>query len=863
MPRRNLVNREAEATVAIHADTGLVVAASAAAITLLEDAATGVVGAHCADLFGPKVHALLSSRVEDLGTTEGFPVAVAIRERDGAARFLSLDVDRAPGRTGRREASAGEAAAPRVRRLKLEPLRRHDDSDEVRRLDWALSAFSRATTALLRSQSLENVVKSVCEAIVHHDAYILAAVALAEPLPSKRIKIAARAGEAAAYLDDVSLSWAEDDPAGNGPTGLSIRSGRSFIMRDAHTDPSFEPWRARAIPYGIRSSVTVPFSQGNGVLGVLIVYASETESFGPREMDLFQRLAEQLAFAIVLQGERSRLLASEQERRAAEAAETLARKKLEESEARYRLLADRAKDIIIHLNRQLVIEYVSPAVRQLGYTPEALVGRSINAFLVPADPPSAASAPLADLVAEQSRQPHVSLFRVLRADGGTTWLESSPTVLRDDAGEMAGMISILRDVTERLAIERELEVKRSEAEAATVAKTQFLANMSHEIRTPLTVVLGFATLMEGIEGLPEKAQAYIGRIKTGGNALLAIVNDVLDLSRLEAGKIQLAPRPVELANFVDETVDLIRANAAAKGCQIRLKTEKNMPARILADPDRLRQILFNLLSNAVKFGGGGGVEVRIASEKDGSGRLRIAVADEGPGIAPEDARRLFQRFSQVDASNTRQNGGAGLGLAICKGLSEMMGGAIGVESVLGVGSTFWFTFHAPPVEGAAMPRPPGDDAKTLPALRVLVADDVEANREIVGALLEPFNVSLREAQNGAEAVEAAEHIAFDVILMDMQMPIMDGLEACKAIRAGRGPNRTTPILALSANVLPSQVEACRRAGMNDHVGKPINPAELLHKIACWTDAEAAAPEVARVPAKGRPERRAEPRSQPA
>ena len=396
-------------------------------------------------------------------------------------------------------------------------------------------------------------------------------------------------------------------------------------------------------------------------------------------------------------------------------------------------------------------------------------------------------------------------------------------------------MNAFRDVTARKALEEELERKRAEAEAAVVAKTEFLANMSHEIRTPLTAIIGFAGVLDKAQDLPEQAQFCASRIVTAGQALLTVVNDILDFSKIEAGQVELDPHPFDPSAFVEETVQLVQAQAAAKDLAVYARTVGDLPAAVSADSSRLRQILLNLLTNAIKFTASGEVVVE-ASFDAGDGVLCLAVRDTGAGIAADHLDRLFQRFSQADGSITRRYGGTGLGLAICKNLAELMGGAIAVESVEGHGSTFRFSVAAPPVEPSArrvevLSAAPAKDA--APA-RILVVDDVTANREVVRALLGVFGHELVEASGGAAAVEKAMDQAFDLILMDLQMPGMDGLSATRAIRAVSGPNRATPIVALSADVLDLHREACREAGMNDHIGKPINPTELLTKVALWS-----------------------------
>jgi signal transduction histidine kinase/AmiR/NasT family two-component response regulator len=383
---------------------------------------------------------------------------------------------------------------------------------------------------------------------------------------------------------------------------------------------------------------------------------------------------------------------------------------------------------------------------------------------------------------------------------------------------------------------RRLDATIVQAEAAAEAKSEFLANMSHEIRTPLTGIIGFSDLLNRMPDLPPTAATYVGRISSSGQALLAVVNDILDFSKLEAGHVELDPRPFEVGPFFEETLAMVATQAAAKGLVTRLEIDGDTPPLLNADSTRLRQVILNLLGNAIKFTAQGSVGITVAHDA-ARARLCVAVSDTGCGVPEDKLGRLFHRFSQADSSVTRNHGGTGLGLSICKALVELMGGRISVASVVGAGSKFEFWVVAPQVEFpeieqvAAAVR--SDHAAR--SSRILVVDDLDLNRELVRAILEATGHSVEEAAGGAEAVNATRQRPFDLILMDLQMPGMDGFTAARTIRGDASPNSRTPIVALSADVLPEHAAAGAAAGMNGHIGKPINIAELLSVVAAWVE----------------------------
>jgi signal transduction histidine kinase len=401
-------------------------------------------------------------------------------------------------------------------------------------------------------------------------------------------------------------------------------------------------------------------------------------------------------------------------------------------------------------------------------------------------------------------------------------------------GLAAGLALAQQERLRRLLVRREqlTRAARARALAANEAKTEFLATMSHEIRTPLNSVLGFAQLLVERTDLPADARRQLGLIDTAGKALLTVVNDILDFSRVEAGQVELLFQPTSAAAELHDAVGIIRQEAQNKG--LVLEVEIHDPVGGLHDLDglRLRQVLLNLLNNAVKFTEVGRIRACLTVEPgDIEDRLKFEIVDTGVGIAVEQQSRLFQRFSQVDGSASRAYGGAGLGLAISKALVELMGGKIGVDSAQGHGSAFWIELGAPRVEAydAGELQPAAEPG----AARILLVDDHPMNREIGAALLNLVGCQVETADNGHQAVAMASRGGYDIILMDIHMPEMDGLAATRAIRALPNGAGQVPIIAMSADALPQQVERCYAAGMVDHVAKPVQREVLYAKVSRW------------------------------
>ena len=461
--------------------------------------------------------------------------------------------------------------------------------------------------------------------------------------------------------------------------------------------------------------------------------------------------------------------------------------------------------------------------------------------------------------------PYELELQIITASGRRVWVRVLAEAVRNRQGLISRVQGALIDITESRLARFELEAHRNHlemlvaertadlvtarnaAEAASRAKSAFLANMSHEIRTPMNAIIGLTHLLQQDTAEP-RAQERLAKVSAAAHHLLGIITDILDLSKIEAERLVLEEREFSLPQVVENALGMLRERAVAKGLLLVSEIDASVPAGLHGDALRLQQILLNFLSNAIKFSEQGSIRLRARAAALGGGAvmLEVEVNDQGIGISSEQQARLFQSFSQADDSTSRKHGGTGLGLVIAKRLAALMGGDVGVHSTPGAGSSFWMTARLATRDSAtpntlAPPRSPENDIATRHAgARVLLVDDDPVNQEVTLALLRRLQLAVDVVSDGAQAVEHVREHDYAVVLMDVQMPVMDGLQATRAIR--RLPDRQTlPVLAMTANAYAEDRTECLAAGMNDHITKPVAPSRLHDCLLHWLDASASAP----------------------
>jgi PAS domain S-box-containing protein len=512
---------------------------------------------------------------------------------------------------------------------------------------------------------------------------------------------------------------------------------------------------------------------------------------------------------------------------------------LRSSEEKFRELAENIREVAFVMTPSgSEVLYISPAVEAVwGVTVESLYQNP----MAWADAIHPEDQERTRLVTNRQLQGELvaSEYRITTPDGIEKWIRSRCSPIRDQAGELVRIVGIAEEITEQKHYELELIHARQQADAANQVKSEFLANMSHEIRTPMNGVIGMTGLLLDTELTPEQRR-YAELARASGESLLQLINDILDFSKMEAKKLELETIDFDIRILLDNLASILSVTAKAKGIELECIADPTVPTQLRGDPGRLRQILTNLTANAIKFTEKGEVVVRVALEEETESDcvLRFSVRDTGIGIPEDKIGTLFNKFNQVDVSTTRKFGGTGLGLAISKQLAELMGGGVGVTSQTGKGSEFWFTarlgLSLGLVDQVQVAQPEIETTARLNG-RVLIVEDNSTNREVALGILRKLGLRADAVADGAEAMRALESIPYDLVLMDMRMPVMDGIEAARQIRNPRAAvlNHDIPIIALTANAMQSDRDNCLAAGMNDFVSKPIISAALRDALRKW------------------------------
>ncbi len=501
-----------------------------------------------------------------------------------------------------------------------------------------------------------------------------------------------------------------------------------------------------------------------------------------------------------------------------------------EASTRYSAILSSSIDAVLAADSSgNILEFNSAAVRMFGHAREQVLGSDIAGLIEPSELRDTIIAAMARVATtgEAGTLPEGRITgRARRRDGSTFPVEVSVATAMQ--GRDTIFVAFLTDITARLEAEAELTRARDDALAGEKAKADLLAVMSHEMRTPLNGLLGTMELMR--DSVLDTAQRDQLRImETSGQLLLSHVNDVLDISRIDAGKVEISHEAFEIGTLLHEVVDGQRSLAQANGNTLSVALDPALPAHLAGDPGRLRQILLNLVGNAVKFTRDGAIT--IEAERVAGGLVELRVIDTGVGMSERDLARIFEDFVTLDTSYARTTGGTGLGLGIVQRLVRAMGGEIGAESEPGEGSLFWLRLELPHAEMPGRPTAGPDPATAIPVppCNVLVVEDNEINRQVVGEMLRRGGHSVSFAFDGEAGVAAAESEKVQLILMDISMPRMDGVAAARAIRGGTGPNRATPIVALTAHALPDDIARFHAAGMERVLTKPLSRA-ALHRL---------------------------------
>ena len=756
--------------------------------------------------------------------------------------------------------------------------------DELARTNRALVALSAVNHELIRATDRDRLLERICHIMVEQAGYSLVWVAIPEAGPDKRVRVAARAGEDASWIEDLGIC-AVEGPQGCGPTGTTLRQGRMTLMPRMHETDCVRNWPNLPPQFaGYTSGISLPLRIDEGrTLGALTIYERQEREFGREEIALLAQTAEDVSYGLrFLRVAQSRERTTRILRQALRASSAMARTALELAGGDADL-----REMAAQLLRQAqwltgstfgAVGMISRPTGRLDWLaltgPDGVVanrrpgdcgiypkddGRFEGPFAATLDNglPMLHNAP-ADLDnyglcdpgrGQVQRFLSAPLQGSPQGPGGLILLADAPAPYSDHDGRAVARLTVLFDMAAgRRRLEEELVTARRRAEAASEAKTQFLANVSHELRTPINGILGMAQLAI-LEGVDQREGEYWQTVRDSTDRLVEIVDNLLELANVESGSLSPQLREFSLRRVLDSLKRAFSVRAGLAGLSLTLGVDAELPDRLLGDPFRLRQILTNLIDNAIRFTQAGGVSIRVQrfDPEEAADQRRIfvandfnglslvfSVADTGIGIPPDKQASIFESFTLAEDYLTKRFGGTGMGLSIAKRLAELLGGSIRVESQPGQGSTFYLTVPLWPVaDKSETPEQTPGAPVHLPRLRFLVVEDEAVNRLALARGLRKLGHDVIEAGNGEDALRRLSMERVDVVIMDVQMPIMDGLTAVTHIRNGEvpGTNRRLPVVALTAYALEGDRKRFLDAGMDEFVTKPCDMDQLLRTVA--------------------------------
>jgi PAS domain S-box-containing protein len=581
----------------------------------------------------------------------------------------------------------------RMERHKREVRRNHGTEAALRQANRTLRLFSRCHTAIVHATDEQQLLAEICRIAVEDAGYCMAWVGRAEHDEVRSVQPVTFAGNGAGFLERVRVSWG-DDPLGHGTVGKAIRSRRPVVARDLLRNPAFKPWREALHAYGYRAALAMPIELGEEVYGVLLVYATEPDAFDSTEVSVLDEVAGDLSHALrALRARRELATAmqalsevrNELERRVVERT-----RELRVSREKYRELVQNANSIIMRMDTKGSVTFANEfAVRFFGYSARELVGHPVMQTIVPET--ESTGRDLSRMIRELTHNPDAFAGNEnenIRKNGERVWIAWTNRPINDASGILVGVLCIGNDITSLKKTEAELVKAKDAAESADRLKSAFLATMSHELRTPLNSIIGFTgILLQKLTGpLNEEQQKQLSMVQESARHLLALITDVLDISKMEAGQLTIISEPFDVGATLNDVASELMPLAQEKGLTLSTEIPEAL-GLIVGDRRRFAQVVVNLVGNAIKFTERGSVTLRCAVRRD---KLVLAVHDTGIGLAAEQIPMLFRPFYTIDNGNkiTRKHDGTGLGLSISKRLVELMGGSISVESTPGVGSTF-------------------------------------------------------------------------------------------------------------------------------------------------------------------------------